>query len=325
MPATMTFDKLAKVVENHKDLLAPFHPIMQSAALFHFPAWMHEYAEEHPLTDEELLFFNDHFFLPFPCMAVEDPASCILLWETAETAGLGNTYFYLEATPLDRDNATLDKFADAKQLGQDDTEQLRQFMKGVEPGTLGLAFGRLEYTKFDPAVRNDDGKMTRHYFVQNSAYMVLSPTQVLVPPGAMADMDPVQAKSAAEAAGRNVATAIEEVMVFNTPNRFVLEKSNLKADKWMQKNMKNGRVTRSDIRPVYTLVTPQQAQEAMGITKEHQGGTKKPHARRRHFRTFKSDRYSDKVKGSTIVIPASWVGPEEKQIKNKRYRVRIDL
>lgn len=54
--------------------------------------------------------------------------------------------------------------------------------------------------------------------------------------------------------------------------------------------------------------------------------TKKPHERRRHTRTFRSDRYT-KMKGETIIIDACWIGPTEVYDENKQklYKVRLDI
>ena len=114
-------------------------------------------------------------------------------------------------------------------------------------------------------------------------------------------------------------TAIEEVMTFNTPDRFVLETIPSK------RKRAKGRIERSDSRPTYTLLRPDAIRRTMGISSNAKEGFKKrPHERRRHFRTYKSDRYKS-AKGKTVVIPATWIGPSEAEIGNKRYRVCLEV
>ena len=121
---------------------------------------------------------------------------------------------------------------------------------------------------------------------------------------------------------RNVATAFYEVMILNTPDRFVFEIAPTR----IRENSK--KILRTHDRPIYTLLTPGEIKKRYGmdgVQSQHaSGGGKTSHPRRRHRRVLRSDVFKHK-QGQTIIIPACWVGPEEKQIGNKIYRVRLDV
>lgn len=120
---------------------------------------------------------------------------------------------------------------------------------------------------------------------------------------------------------KNITAALYEVMILNTPSRFVFEISPAKG----RNNVK--KILRTQDRPIYTLLTPDEIKKRYGLDGAQGDGTGKskvPHPRRRHLRTLHSEKFRHK-QGQTITIPACWVGPEEKQIGNKIYRVRLDV
>jgi hypothetical protein len=115
--------------------------------------------------------------------------------------------------------------------------------------------------------------------------------------------------------------AIEEVSYFNRPDRFVVEKSPCS----ILKSRKQGpKIPRSDARPIYTPLTVHEIRERILPVGEGTGGKKAPHERRRHFRTFKAERYRA-MKGQTIVIPATWIGPSEITKGRHHYRICLEV
>lgn len=119
----------------------------------------------------------------------------------------------------------------------------------------------------------------------------------------------------------NVILGICRILYLNTAERFVLEKIPMNIR--IHNNAK--KITRSDDRPKYTILTPHEIRQKLRMPEHiHQGGTKIPHERRRHPRKLRSDKFVNK-QGETIIIPATWVGDREKIIGNKRYVVRTDL
>ncbi|MBF0400755.1 MAG: hypothetical protein HQL80_07020 [Magnetococcales bacterium] len=121
---------------------------------------------------------------------------------------------------------------------------------------------------------------------------------------------------------KNIAAALYEVMILNSPSRFVFEIAPARSRQHSKK------ILRSHDRPVYTLLTPGEIKKRYGMDGTQSpggaGGGKVPHPRRRHLRTLHSEKFRHK-QGQTISIPACWVGPEERRIGNKIYRVRLDV
>ena len=122
----------------------------------------------------------------------------------------------------------------------------------------------------------------------------------------------------------NISAVVDQVMWINQPDAFILEDAPLK-----NKAPRSGsypRVWRSHERDIYTILTPDVIRKKLGLA-EPTGDSRKgmtPHDRRRHFRTFYSDRFV-LMRGKTIVIEACWVGPQEKIIGQHKYKVRVDL
>lgn len=91
-------------------------------------------------------------------------------------------------------------------------------------------------------------------------------------------------------------------------------------------NRKHHKIRKHNERPVYTILRPGEIRKVMGLPAptESERGPNAPHWRRKHFHTFKHERFTKK-KGQTIVIPAVWVGPSEAVVGGKRYKVMLDL
>lgn len=121
---------------------------------------------------------------------------------------------------------------------------------------------------------------------------------------------------------QNAVAALEEVMWFNTPDRFVVERS---PDATLKKG-KGPPIPRSQHRPRYILLRPGEIREKLGLGEEpvHDRKSPTPHTRRRHYRTLRSDRYVNK-QGTKLLIPATWIGPSEGEFKGRRYRVCLEL
>ncbi|MFA5600401.1 MAG: hypothetical protein WDA06_07365 [Phenylobacterium sp.] len=76
----MLFDKLCKIVEN---LLPEYRKIVAASKLFIFPGRAHGVLPKE-VNREQQIFLYENFFLPFPIVALEDTASCILLGDTTD-------------------------------------------------------------------------------------------------------------------------------------------------------------------------------------------------------------------------------------------------
>ena len=301
----MIFDDLCAIVERH---LPQMTALMQQARLFSFPGRAHEILPK-SITDDEIKLLTEHFFLPFPKVAIEDTASCVLLWDSEkEQQGIGTMRYFVDCIPM---NISPDEFGDEVK----DRADAAKILSGYPAGTCCVTLG----TVTDVVTQNDkiliSGKVAWSLLVNK--------TEVIATISDIEKGDPMKA-ALERSALRNAQTALSEVFYFNNPTRFVVEKLAVNR-KVPQGKAKNGsqRLARSAHRPQYTLLAPAEIREKFGFPTS-KGTKKQPHERRRHFRTFKSDHYKE-AKGKTIVIPASWVGPSETVIDEQRYRVMLEL
>ena len=118
-------------------------------------------------------------------------------------------------------------------------------------------------------------------------------------------------------------TALEEVMWFSNPDRFVLEQRN-EPDKGRSK--KYGKTKRSKERPVYHSVTPLDIRRIRdGSSGDGGTGTaKRGHHRRGHYRTLRADRYARSgMQGKTILVRPCFVGDETFTVDRKHYTVLL--
>lgn len=114
--------------------------------------------------------------------------------------------------------------------------------------------------------------------------------------------------------------AATRIALANLPSRFVMEVSPAKPVK------QGPKLLRQHERSRFVLLTPTEIRKRYiragdpAYTGRHVGA----HSRRAHWRTLSSDRYVN-AKGTRLHIPATWVGPSEAVVGNKRYKVRLDL
>ena len=123
-----------------------------------------------------------------------------------------------------------------------------------------------------------------------------------------------------------------KIKCINSPQRFILEERPLKIKK-------SKKLLRTYQRPKYTILSPTAIREKLKIANPT-GKNKIPHERRRHIRFLRDKKYSFDSNGmpiipqicpngfpyyKTTIIPPTWVGQKEKIIKNKIYKVRLDI
>ncbi len=306
----MYFDQLCGVAEHHLPQMAE---VLNRARLFVFPGRAHEVIKD-PITEEEAGFLHEHFFLPFPHVAVEDTASCVILWDAEkEQRGIGGARYFIDCVST---TAPPEEFNDS------DAQQVatQKFMKRFPPDACILTVGKVK----DVLVRPDDKAGEFRIVGDTDWTLMATKDKVLVPPKQFKKDNEIHVGLTATTL-RNVRVAFAEVFHFNNPSRFIVEKRRLGMKPLKPGKKKSGRprIARSQHRPVYTLLTPKEIRETLGFPTKT-GGKKRPHERRRHFRTYKDDRYK-KVKGKTRVIPATWVGPEEADKDGHHWKVRLDL
>lgn len=302
----MIFDKLCGVVEQY---FQPLIPTMKRANLFHWQGKPEDLPKSH--SEEEAAFLRDEFFLPFRTVAIEDSVSCVVIEDTVdEQRGFVQDRRFIEFLRMN-ENVVLD----SREARTDPSETPKLLdivhrMKKEFGEVYIIAFGSGRLNDFGPKKYGILGSVSDSiYFMGNRAYPLTT-------------QDKFWGRNQ-ESALKNFATAIEEIMVFNAPNRFVVEVNRANARPPSQAK----KILRSHDRPQYTLLTKGEVQRLLDVSSEDAADRRHPaaHWRRRHYRTFRSEHWHESVRGKTITIPACWVGPTEKTVGNKRYRVRIDL
>lgn len=281
----MLFDRFCKLAESRPhDILQ--QRIAKGAKIFLFDDSDLARARE-DLQEEEFEALREDFFLPFPIVAIEHEGCCIMIEDTIEEQrGIHSDRHFVAIHKMPGMDLIL--FVDGKFHIDEDSTYDAVDAKANDMRLFAQREGEfLEGEELSQLSR--DAKVE---IVENCMASVLR--------------------------------AMREFMFMNSPNHFVMEISSTKAPKKTKGAFK--RITRSNQRSRFTLVTPKQIRQKVGLGQETPSGgrAKASHMRRRHFREFRSDRYT-KMRGKRIVIPAHWVGPSEKIIGNKRYKVRLDV
>lgn len=315
----MIFDRLARFAERHPDQLAGLREILDQARLFHFPYSPHEVL---PKTyDEETLSFHCEFFaLPFRTVAIEDNASCIVLWDDKPDAqGWNERRFFVECAPLD------DQHAKAWSNTREDLDaraQMPDYVRKAMQNAMQIAFGVVYNINPRPKEGVDPTQPAPisqwRYAVEGDVFAML----IFDGEEAVRGEELFEQHRAAITPGivRNAITAIEEMMQLNQPHHFIVEATPIK-----ERRNKAGKILRSPDRPLYTLLTPTEIRRLLQLP-EHTGVKRGSHERRRHVRRYPDDPVRwPHAHGKTVVIPATWVGPSEATVKKRHYKVRLDL
>ena len=304
-PPLPLFDRLCRISEDHfPDILK----VLRKAKLFHFPGKPHEVLPKaHDI--ESARFLMDELFLPFDTIAIEDDASCVLLMDTVDgQRGCSTPRYFIDCAAM---FAPADAFNDGpeyvKMIGDLKAELTKA---GVPRDTVIVTLGTLDAVKVDETT---EGKL----WVSGSVSMTFAASKrgMIVPPTAVEINQQLT-----ESALRHARCAVEEVMYFNQPSRFVVERKPVKR----APPAKHGKADRSYSRPVYTLLTPHEICETLRIEEPGKGTKKGGHWRRRHSRTMKSE-FFKAARGKTILIEAKWIGPETAEVDGHYYRVCLEL
>lgn len=295
----MIFDKLAMFAERHAPELIP---MISEAAIFDFPAKAHEVLPKQ--WDDLNLVAASEFFLPLPTVAIEDLASCILLQDTEKNqVGLDGERRFIEIAHLGGSSE-----AYAVQAGWSEAD--RQSSQGKYMVAAGII------SSIRPQQRSFQfyGALTQAFIFSKEGILFHINSREMALSGMLSEMK--------EATLRNVMTAIEEIHMVNQPRNFVVETAPISPRKAAK-----GRILRSPDRPIFSILELGEVQRLLGIREgggAGQGGGRIPHPRRRHWRTLRSEYYTTR-RGEKLLIPATWIGPEEARRGNRIIRVRLDL
>lgn len=318
----MMFDKLCRLAERH---LPDYIPMLSDCKLFKFEGIPHDvltvlFAGK---TDGEVDDICKNFFLPFRNTAIEDGGSCIVL------------------NDLNDD-----------EIGSDKIRTFTEIMSFNADTKYFNLHGAKLYRELAARTHNLDDKIIvtvgyakivnwnrdNYHAVGNVMDMILADRNGLIINNLHQKLgiDFVRDNSL-----RNVAAAFCEIMFANQPDKFILQRKNVKA---ARKIKNKNRIARSHQRPLYTILHPAQIRKKMGISHNAGKSTQKtPHERRRHTRYLSDARYcrdenKDPLPFKTIesgpragekyykkvVVPATWIGVSEKRVGNKIYKVILD-
>jgi hypothetical protein len=327
----MLFDLACKIVERQ---IPALRPLLRRAALFYLDGEPQQYTVTQ-YEPEDITFFTDNFMLPFPVTAIEDKASLIFLIDPGalekgvrdkddRPMGCSITRAYMEVLcPAQADPSAF------RERGEP-PEKTTEIVKSIRDKMYDLPEYR-EACTFTLGNMSIPHMWTNNLEYHGTTNMIIlaSPQEILFkeqtnngrgvkPPGKMTEELLLQATL------KNVGTAWQQVMFLNTPDRFILSQEPINPPKIKNKEYSRKHIPRSTERPTYTLLTVHQLRERLGEKEpqdDHNAPT--PHWRRRHYRHLTADCYKNK-KGKVIAIRRAWVGPTEKIVSGKRYKIRMD-
>jgi hypothetical protein len=315
------FDRLCSIVERQFPSAELTH-YLKEAALFDFPQRWHETAKDGEaakkggMDDYAMVggaqFVLDNFFLPFPVMAVEDTASVLIVVDKDPgQVGLDHERIFIECFLMD---------TPSEEFGYDGGKHKGKTSDRTLPkDACMISVSRFKKAWIDGSELAYEAELGMA-FCADKKQMYLSPTQWKEMCIASGDW-----QGMTKSAALNAKTALEEIMWFNTPHRFVVKRE---AQRPRVKKNKGPKFLRSHERDQYVLLQPHEIREKLGMP-ESSHKSPIPHARRRHFRVLQSERYKfDREKypdGKKVIVPASWVGPTEGECDGRRYKVCLDL
>lgn len=314
------FDRLCWFAERFPEVLGPSLPaVLRTAHLFSFPHVSHDVLPK-SFNDEELVFYRDHFVLPFNVVAVEDRTSVVLLWdEKRDQVGLCQPRFFMELAPMSAQHAdTWKDAAEAKEHFAAMPPEVRAQMER----SYTFSFGQLKVDEILQEERPEGGKRSRYQIGGTlMAYLILDDQ------GPTADGMGILAQHPDECAGmaiRNGMIAIEELMAFNRPDRFIVRETPPRL-----RDPGGPKIPRAHERHNYTLLHPTEIRQKLNLPAPQAGtgkGGRFVGERRRHVRRYPDDPARwPKAHGKTIVVPATWVGPSEAKVGRRQFQIMLDL
>jgi len=304
----MLFDKLAKFVEKTDPQLAP---MVDGVSLFDFPYRAHEVISEGLFNQDDL----DDFILPFPSVAIEDKATCAFLFDMAEKqVGLSSPRKFIEVMSM---SGGRDPEAFSSSGGDIVSQEQRE--EAEKQGLHQITFGTIHSMELSHASAGANSKYRTASEI-DVVYIVDGRGEIVWSADEQTLRSLPEAMMFHQAVTRNMISAIEELMLLNKSHEiFIFESSPVK-----HRKKKYGRITRSPDRSIFIPLKPHEIRKKMGISEKFDTSTKRPHERRRHWRTLRSDRYTHK-KGQRILVDACWIGQSEAVVGKRHYRVRLDV
>lgn len=294
----MIFDKLCSIIEKY---LPEYRQLVEESKLFVFDGKPHEFL---PKKIDENALYND-FFLPFRTVAIEDSASVVILHDPfPNMVGFKDDRIFIECFSGE---------VEASNFGDSTKKEIDGKFLG-DVNVCAIITGLIKLGSDSKHSKTIEGVIHRLFYVNMKTKKIVGDYTGKV----LKELDGGIGDTSAQCL-RNPATALEEILLLNTPKHFIVE------DKPKKQHRSNKKIARSHQRSKFTLIDAKAIKKIFtektgkNFDKEITG-----HERRKHFRTLKSDKFVNK-KGSTIVIPSTWVGPREVTTNKRIYKVRTDL
>lgn len=318
------FDKLCWMAERHENVLGSnLLRLLRQSALFSFPYIAHEVLPK-AYTAEEIAFQREFFVLPFNVTAIEDKTSCVLLWDDSGSSGLAVRRFFVEFASLASMHETSpnDKREQADQLWRNHEEVARA--RGELGTDITRVLGESYQLSFGEITVADS--VQYRYELRGDVFQFVILTDDGVSPLGQIIWDENQQRIS-EGCLRNAMTAIEELMVFNRPDRFIVRETPARL-----RDANSIKIPRAHERHVYTLLHPTEIRTRLNLPRPQEAAQSSKAApkfvgeRRRHVRRYPDDasRWPN-MHGKSIVIPATWVGPSESVVGRRTYKIMLDL
>lgn len=298
----MLFDKLCYFEEKFN---LGLRNILDEAKIFVFDKAAHEIVKPGDSKQHDFLLFT----LPYKVTCVEDLNSCSILLDTEDNqVGVSGVRHIIEIT---------DMLASKGFSSDEDTLDHQSIIKTmINKGVSNMYF--ITYSIIQECIPGDRGLQiacTNKWmsYIKNDVHEHIE------------DYDSPTMQNIIKSCATNAVATIEEIISIYTKKNFVLESRPLKERKAPKK------IVRSTERPLYTILDARSIRKKLQLT----GGYDKavadmekrkspiPHERRRHLRRLSVE--SGYKENRTIVIPATWIGPSEAIVGNKRYRVVLDV
>lgn len=313
----MHFDNLVEIIENNfqDEELGRYRKVLNSARLFVLPAAAQDFLPKE-YTDEETEWYLDNFHLPFKMTAVEDATSVVFLTRVDQNksdAMVGQSFAWMYWSPLSsgasRDDVNYVKDGDHFHTTREKPAVRLPEYENEHPLTGSLVCGDVTIQSVNKHVLGVSGDVFgitlfsegvfKHEHTREDITDAMIPHMI-----------------------HEANVAIQQVMLINSPRRFVLESSPV-----FKHKRKGNRPQKVAERSKFVSLHPGEIRQILRVTKEELAEGKKlttGHDVRAHPRTYRNERYTN-MRGKTVMVPAHWCGPQERTISGRRYKVRLDM
>lgn len=329
----MIFDKFCGIVEKHLPIAKIF---LERTNLFHFnqPAHVMLKGFWESKSYYDVHDFIDNFIWPFDSIAVEDMATCMILTNGLKgAAGLNHGFLFIDVTDFKAE----DYYYERPNLSENQKDT-KKFL--IENKMLMIRSGEINRVG---AVTDIKGVNRLGMHVDVQKFVLANKSEIY---------DQTQTEQFIFEKDRitqecldNINAVLGQIAYMNSPDRFILRETPVKPPK----PGKSKKILRSNQRPIYTILKPDEIRLKMGLAEPGQTSTgtrKAPIGTdvRRHRRYLKHGKYRFDDNGVELKqkviptgedrgklyykytdIPAYWRGPDRVERNGKIYKVMLNL